>query len=213
MSPIYPKYVSGGAWLYPYSVADRLLYTLKSRPYFHVDDALISGVLAELADVPRICLNTIGYLDDFLRLADCRPNPILAVFQLPEASILKTILDVMDSISLCSWLLRTDLVRQIFKYSRKRLCFSIYIFLVRMAILYASQRSILLIQFFVILIQCCKDPFHRYTYKEIQQINNRVGSKAKRGLMEVRCGPQCRVFLLNPALIWVYICASSRRSE
>lgn len=64
--------------------------------YVHIDDMLISGIFAELMDVPRVCLKTVGYLYEF-SLKKCREDHILAVLQLEDHEILNTILDYRES--------------------------------------------------------------------------------------------------------------------
>ncbi|KAK6108661.1 Galactosyltransferase family protein [Brugia pahangi] len=92
-SVTYPTYLAGGAWLFSHSTANRLLMALeKPLSYVHIDDMLISGIFAELMDVRRVCLKTVGYLYEF-SLKQCRDDPILAVLQLEDHEILNTILD------------------------------------------------------------------------------------------------------------------------
>ncbi|VDO23832.1 unnamed protein product [Brugia timori] len=92
-SVTYPTYLAGGAWLFSHSTANRLLMALeKPLTYVHIDDMLISGIFAELMDVRRVCLKTVGYLYEF-SLKQCRDDPILAVLQLEDHEILNTILD------------------------------------------------------------------------------------------------------------------------
>ncbi|VDO27079.1 unnamed protein product [Onchocerca flexuosa] len=94
-SVTYPTYLAGGAWLFSPATAKRLLMALeKPLSYVHIDDVLITGIFAELMDVRRVCLNTIGYLYEF-SLKKCRD--FLAVLQLEDHEILKTILDYREA--------------------------------------------------------------------------------------------------------------------
>uniref|UniRef100_A0A915PQ44 Hexosyltransferase n=1 Tax=Setaria digitata TaxID=48799 RepID=A0A915PQ44_9BILA len=100
-SMTYPTYLAGGAWLFSPGTAKRLLMALK-RPlsYIHIDDMLISGIFAEQMDVRRVCLNSVGYLYEF-SLKRCRDNHILAILQLEDYEILKTILDYREALIGC----------------------------------------------------------------------------------------------------------------
>ena len=71
------------------------------RPYFHVDDVLISGILAERADVPRECLETIGYAKDFGDVRRCFNPPLLAIFQLKRYEIQRVLKSVKQGIVKC----------------------------------------------------------------------------------------------------------------
>lgn len=101
-SVTYPTYLAGGAWLFTPATAIRLLMALeKPLFYIHIDDMLISGIFAELMNVQRICLDTIGYLYEFEPLEQCRSDQILAVLQLEECEILKTILNHREAAIKC----------------------------------------------------------------------------------------------------------------
>lgn len=96
-SVTYPTYLAGGAWLFSPATAKRLLMALeKPLSYVHIDDMLISGIFAELMDIRRVCLKTVGYLYEF-SLKRCHNDRILAVLQLEEHEILKTILNYREA--------------------------------------------------------------------------------------------------------------------
>ncbi|MCP9264634.1 ATP-dependent RNA helicase dhx8 [Dirofilaria immitis] len=100
-SVTYPTYLAGGSWLFSPATAKRLLMALeKPLSYVHIDDMLISGIFAELMDVRRVCLNTVGYLYEF-SLEKCHDDRILAILQLEVHEILKTILDYREASIRC----------------------------------------------------------------------------------------------------------------
>lgn len=100
-SVTYPTYLAGGAWLFSPATAKRLLMALeKPLSYVHIDDMLISGIFAEIMDVRRVCLKTIGYLYE-LSLKKCHGDHILAVLQLEDHEILNTILDYREASIKC----------------------------------------------------------------------------------------------------------------
>ncbi|VDM40318.1 unnamed protein product [Toxocara canis] len=76
----YPTYVSGGAWIFSSTAHTRLMLEMNGwlSPYMHVDDALISGILAERANVTRVCLNTIIFAHDFKAMKNCSGKRYLA---------------------------------------------------------------------------------------------------------------------------------------
>lgn len=84
------------------SVPAKLLEALVvPRPYFHVDDVLISGILAERADIPRECIRNVGYPDEFMDVNKCRNPPILAIFQLDRTRIIEALSSVRQGTGLC----------------------------------------------------------------------------------------------------------------
>uniref|UniRef100_A0A0R3RTJ7 Hexosyltransferase n=1 Tax=Elaeophora elaphi TaxID=1147741 RepID=A0A0R3RTJ7_9BILA len=100
-SATYPTYLAGGAWLFSPTTAKRLLMALeKPFSYVHIDDMLISGLFAELMDIRRVCLETIGYLHEF-SLEKCGNDHILAILQLEEHEILNTLLDYREASIQC----------------------------------------------------------------------------------------------------------------
>ncbi|VBB26036.1 unnamed protein product [Acanthocheilonema viteae] len=92
-SVTYPTYLAGGAWLFSPVTAERLLMALKKPlSYIHIDDMLISGIFAELMDIRRVCLKTVGYLYEF-SWEKCHNDHVLAILQLEQHEILNTILN------------------------------------------------------------------------------------------------------------------------
>lgn len=100
----YPTYLAGGAWFFTPATAGRLLKALHTPlPYIHIDDALVSGIFAEMTDVERVCLNTIGYMYEFEPLDQCRSGEILAVLQLEEGDVLKILLNFREASLNCHY--------------------------------------------------------------------------------------------------------------
>ncbi|VDK58146.1 unnamed protein product [Gongylonema pulchrum] len=101
-SVTYPTYLAGGAWLFSPATAGRLLEALnKPFPYIHIDDTLVSGIFAEVMDVKRVCLSTVGHSYNFEPLNQCRNDEILAVLELEQEEVLQTLLNVREASLRC----------------------------------------------------------------------------------------------------------------
>uniref|UniRef100_A0A0N5AYB5 Hexosyltransferase n=1 Tax=Syphacia muris TaxID=451379 RepID=A0A0N5AYB5_9BILA len=98
----YPRYVAGAAWMFSPAVPAMLLQVLNTpRPYFHIDDVLITGLLAERANIPRECIGGVGYPHDFYDITKCVNPPLMAIFQLTQAQILNALKKVKQGILKC----------------------------------------------------------------------------------------------------------------
>ncbi|VDN03032.1 unnamed protein product [Thelazia callipaeda] len=96
-SVTYPTYLAGGAWFFTLETAKRLLMALRNPlSYIHIDDMLISGIFAEMMNVPRVCLKGIGYLHEF-SFRKCDNKHILAIIELNDYEILKTMMDYQEA--------------------------------------------------------------------------------------------------------------------
>lgn len=98
----YPRYVAGAAWIFSPSVPAKILDALVvPRPYFHVDDVLISGILAERANIPRECIHSVGYPEKFYDITKCLNPPLMAIFQLSRPEIVRALNTVRQGIFQC----------------------------------------------------------------------------------------------------------------
>ncbi|VDK55301.1 unnamed protein product [Anisakis simplex] len=88
----YPTYLSGGGIMFVSSAIPKIIDVLRfDDPYFSVDDAFISGVLAERANIPRICLKS--FLFGYSGLTSCWPSPPLAIIEVGAPNELAAVID------------------------------------------------------------------------------------------------------------------------
>uniref|UniRef100_A0A914WP57 Hexosyltransferase n=1 Tax=Plectus sambesii TaxID=2011161 RepID=A0A914WP57_9BILA len=102
----YPTYCSGAAYLMTRDIPGRLLGVLQpSRPYFPIDDAFFTGVLAEAAGVQRISIDGIHWRDSLeSTMLTCKCPRVLAVIEFKSSQQLRNAWhDLSAKLRVCSF--------------------------------------------------------------------------------------------------------------
>ncbi|VDM24494.1 unnamed protein product [Toxocara canis] len=93
----YPTFMPGGANIFSSAAPQKLLEAMEPlEPYFHLEDVFVSGILAERAKIPRICLETIAFTWELGNLHKCWQDPLLAILEVGSPELVQKAFNDVD---------------------------------------------------------------------------------------------------------------------